>query len=39
MSHTESELTGATVLRWARNAAVAGLLLGVAAGIVALMTP
>jgi len=39
MLHTQSEITGATVLRWAGRAAIAGLLTGVVVGIVAIMTP
>lgn len=39
MSHTQSEITGATVRRWAGRAALLGLLAGVVAGIAALMNP
>jgi hypothetical protein len=37
MSHTESRVSGATLLRWAGRAALLGLLAGVVAGIAALM--
>jgi hypothetical protein len=37
MPHTESQVTGATVLRWAGRAALLGLLAGTVAGVAALM--
>jgi hypothetical protein len=39
MTQTQSEITGATLLRWAGRAALLGLLAGVVAGIAALMAP
>lgn len=39
MSHTRSQITGATVLRWAGRAALLGLLAGVVAGVAALLAP
>ncbi len=39
MSHTQSGIAGATLLRWMSKAALLGLLAGVAAGIASLATP
>ncbi len=39
MSHTQSGIADATLLRWAGRAALLGLLAGVVVGITALMTP
>jgi len=39
MTQTQSEITGAMLLRWAGRAALLGLLAGVVAGIAALMAP
>lgn len=36
MSHTRSQIDGATLLRWMGRAALVGLLVGVVAGIAAL---